>query len=730
MSTALQETTEASVRWDNAQSANELRPEQVVSGSLGSFKALTDLAACLLPLLKELDWDGDPRHLLEAMPHFADKLDLTDLLNVMANLGYSSRSLNLDFGQMDPRLAPCLFLPNDGPAMVVVSREGNTLNVFDGEKRNYLQIPAQKMAGRFFVFENAPDWEREQDNIGRGSYVSHVLGRFRPLILRGLATSLVINLLVLATPLFIMSVYDKVIGSGSYSMLAFLLGGIAIVMIGDLALKAVRARMIAHFGARLDHILGRAVLQRILFLPPAYTELANISAQVARLKDFEVIREFFTGPMATVAFEIPFTLLFLFAMAALAGPMVFVPMLGMVLFLSIVLTLRPAMRRRVADASRAGSRRQQFLVESISKLRDIRDTGAEDVWRVRYRELTAAASIKGYESARLTATAQVVSQSLIVCTGLTTLGWGVHRVLAGDMTVGALIASMTMVWWIMRPLQAGFVAMTQMERVRDSASQIDRLLAVRPERADGERPRPMPRVLGRITFNNASMRYLADSDPAVIGLNLQIEPGEVIGVVGPNGSGKSTILKLILGLYRPQAGSVRIDGVDIRQIDPIEMRRSIAYVPQQCEVFFGTISQNLRLASPAASDEEIEWACQEAGVLDDIKALPKGFWTRIGDGRTQTMPSHMMQRLSLARAYLKRAPITLFDEPANGLDFVGDQQFIKVLEKMRGNSTVFLVTHRPSHLKQCDRVIVMQQGQVRMIGPAQKVLDKLPPGVF
>jgi ATP-binding cassette subfamily C protein/ATP-binding cassette subfamily C protein LapB len=730
MSTALQETSESQVRWDNAHNANELRPEQVVSGSLGSFKALTDLAACLLPLLKELDWDGDPRHLLEAMPHFADKLDLTDLLNVMANLGYSSRSLSLDLGMMDPRLAPCLFLPNNGPALVVVGRDGDSLNVFDGEQRAYQQIPARPLAGRAYVFENAPDWEREQDAMGRGSYVRHVLGRFRPLILRGLATSLVINLLVLATPLFIMSVYDKVIGTGSYSMLAFLLAGIAIVMLGDLALKAVRARMIAHFGARLDHILGRAVLQRILFLPPAYTELANISAQVARLKDFEVIREFFTGPMATVAFEIPFTLLFLFAMAALAGPLVFVPMIGMALFFAVVLALRPAMRRKVAEASRAGSRKQQFLVESLSKLRDIRDTGAEDVWRDRYRELTAAASLKGYESARLTATAQVVSQSLIVCTGLTTLGWGVHRVLAGDMTVGALIASMTMVWWIMRPLQAGFVAMTQMERVRDSASQIDRLLAVRPERADGERPRPLPRVQGRITFNNASMRYLADADPAVIGLNLQIEPGEVIGVVGPNGSGKSTILKLILGLYRPQAGSVRIDGVDIRQIDPIEMRRSIAYVPQQCEVFFGTIAQNLRLASPAASDEELEWACQEAGVLDDIKELPKGFWTRIGDGKTQAMPSHMMQRLSLARAYLKRAPITLFDEPANGLDFVGDQQFIKVLEKMRGNSTVFLVTHRPSHLKQCDRVIVMQQGQVRMVGPAQKVLEKLPPGVF
>ena len=145
MSTAIQEATSTPISWSTRSSSNELRPEQVVSGSLGSFKALTDLAACLLPLLKELNWDGDPRHLMEAMPHFADKLDLTDLLNVMANLGYSSRSLPLDLGTMDPRLAPCLFLADEGPALVVVSRDGTALNVYDGEQRSYQQIQAQSV---------------------------------------------------------------------------------------------------------------------------------------------------------------------------------------------------------------------------------------------------------------------------------------------------------------------------------------------------------------------------------------------------------------------------------------------------------------------------------------------------------------------------------------------------------------------------------------------------------
>lgn len=730
------DTVEApAIGWGSRREQAALSHEQIVSGRLGGFKAVTDLAHCLLPLLQALGWDGDPRQVSEALPHFADQLDLTDFLNVMANLGWSSRSLRVPLRRMDPRLAPCLFLPDRGPAKVVVSIDERGVTLFDPQTQDYTTEARPRGRGRVYVFH------RDEEDAGAGmisrqapseTYVTDMVRRFRPLVVRALVVSLFANVLALGVPLFTMSVYDKVIATGSVELLTSMLIGVSIALFGDYLLRALRAHMIAYIGARLDHILGNAVFQRLVGLPPAYTEMANINSQVARLKDFEVVREFFTGPLATVIFEIPFALVFLFVMAMLGGPLAFVPVAGVAAFVLAGLILRPRMRRAVAEAGRASSRRQEFLVESFSRLRDINGTGARGVWRDRYRTISADAAIKGFKSAQSSAFAAGLSQAIIVCTGLGTLGWGVLRVLEGSMTVGGLIASMMLVWWVLRPLQAGFSTLSQLERMRDSVGQINRLMRLVPERREAGQASSAARKswTGRVTFSNVSMRYVAENDPALFGVNLQVEPGEIVGIVGPNGSGKSTILKLVLGMYRPQAGGVRVDNIDIRQIDPIELRRNIAYVPQHCELFFGTIGQNLRLADPTATDEELRWACTEAGCLEEIEALPQGFDTRIGDGRTAYLPSNLRQRLSLARAYLKRAAVMLFDEPANGLDFVGDQQFMKVLERIRGNSTVFLVTHRPSHLRLCDKVIVMHQGQVRMMGPAKQVLDRLPAGIF
>jgi ATP-binding cassette subfamily C protein LapB len=207
-----------------------------------------------------------------------------------------------------------------------------------------------------------------------------------------------------------------------------------------------------------------------------------------------------------------------------------------------------------------------------------------------------------------------------------------------------------------------------------------------------------------------------------------IQPGQIVGIAGANGSGKSSILKMVLGLYRPQAGGVMIDGLDIRQVDPIELRNAIGYVPQTTQLYHGTIAQNLRFADPTASDDDLRRAADQAGVLADIDALAQGFDTWIGDQSAQAMPSGLIQRLSLARAYLKNAPIMLFDEPANALDDRGDTAFVRQLEALRGNTTVLLVTHRPSHMRICDRLIVLDAGMVIADSTPEDVFRQLPAG--
>lgn len=700
--------------------------EKLEIGRLGSFTAMSDVALCLMPLLTALDWRGEPRHVTEALPHFADNLDLVGLRNVLVHLGYTSRGARLRLEGLDPRVMPCLFVPDLGDALVVLSRAPEGLEVFDGGRgeREVIARPSGRGTAYFF---SPLEREAAEAPLGREKWFRRLAGRFRPVVCRLLGITLALNLLALATPLFIMAVYDWVISARSVSTLGYLAIGVVLALACDQALRAVRARSLAYLGARIDMIVGGAVFEHVLHLPPQFTERAPVGAQVARLKEFETLREFFTGPLALVALELPFALIFLVAIAFLGGPLAFVPLTLIAIFLVLGAVLAPAIRDRVAKATRAGSKRQGFLVETTSNMRALKFAKAEETWLERYRALSADAATAGLSSNLIAATVTTLVYVLMLSAGIATLGFGTFRVLDDEMSVGALVACMILVWRVLSPLQTGFITLTRLEQVTASIRQLDSLMAIRPER-DPNTIVPVRRYRGRVTFSRVSLRYTPDSDPALVGVDFDVAPGEVIAIIGQNGSGKSTLLKVIAGLYAPQAGNVRIDGLDIRQLDPIELRHAVGYVPQVGHLFHGTIAQNLRLGEPTASDENLRRALERAGVLEDVLALPEGLETRIGDQRSGQLPAGLNQGLSLARCYLREAPIVLFDEPANSLDRDGDQAFMAAVEALRGHSTVFIVTHRPSHMRLADRVFVLDHGALRLTGPPDEVLAKLPEG--
>jgi ATP-binding cassette subfamily C protein/ATP-binding cassette subfamily C protein LapB len=398
----------------------------------------------------------------------------------------------------------------------------------------------------------------------------------------------------------------------------------------------------------------------------------------------------------------------------------------LVFFWLTALAFGPMVRDAISATARFGSKRQELVIETISNMRAIKYTNAEDTWLARYRKLSAQSSMASFRSAQVTSYLQTISHVLMITSGVATIAFGVFRVFEGAMSIGGLVASMILVWRVLGPLQSGFVTLTRVEQVRSSITQINNLMNINSEHKD-DMVNSNRKIEGFIEFGRVSLRYSPDADPALVGVNFDIKPGEVLAVLGGNGSGKSTILKLLLGMYIPQAGSIRIDQTDIRQLDPVELRQMIGYVPQATQFFYGTIAQNLRLANPAASDEEVADACRKANLLDDIEALPKGFWTRIGEGTGGQLPSSFQQRLNLARCFIKKPKIMLFDEPGNGLDFEDDQAFMKTVSKMKEEGVCsFMVTHRPSHLKIADKILWLENGHMKMYGPTDDVKPHLP----
>ncbi len=705
--------------------ARNLRPQEGIGGLLAEFGQMSDFGACIVPLLMAIGYRGDFRHVAESLPHFAETLDLTGFRNMMANMSYISREGRMNMARLDPRLLPCLFVPDKGGVMVLLKRSKDSTICYNGELRRVERLALHSIPGRAFFFSplDLEQWESTQNRLG---WFRMIAERFRTIISLILLVTFAITLLQIGTPLFVRSVYDKVVGSRSIATLVNLLVGIGIVILFDWLLRKTRTRMLMYVGARFDAIVSNAIFMRILSLTPSFTERAPVGAQVSRIKDFDTVREFFTGPLMMVFFEMPFTVVFFVAIAILGGNLALIPMITMVLFVALWAIMMPLVANHEAKSRRMSAKKQEFAVEALGKIRGIKYAGIESIWLERYRELAATTAMTNFRTAMINAAVATISHVFIVGSGVATIAAGVFKVLDGTMTTGDLVATMILVWRVLGPMQSAFMAMTRLEQVQSSIKQINGLMNVIPERKEHAPIEPIKSLQGYVSFVRVSIRYNPDSEPSLMGVSFDINPGTIVAVIGRNGSGKSTVVKLIAGLYQPQAGSIRIDGQDIRQMNMIELRHAIAYVPQRCSLFYGTIKQNLLLAHATASDEDVERACRMAGVYDEIMALPQKFWTRVGDQKATSLPSSMIQKISLARAYLKPSKIMLFDEPANTLDWEGDQMFMKVARSLRGQRTMFIVTHRPSHIRMADQILFLDHGYLKLAGSPEQILSKIP----
>jgi len=399
-----------------------------------------------------------------------------------------------------------------------------------------------------------------------------------------------------------------------------------------------------------------------------------------------------------------------------------VPISLMVVFAIMAAITIPLTKLRVSATGEIRAKRQSFLIEMVTKHRSIREAHAEETWLARFKTISAESSQTHFKSSQLNLTIQTITQILVMTAGIATLGVGTMLVLEAEMTIGALIAVMALVWRVLSPIQSTFLSMNRLEQVKQSFVQVNALMRLKLEREPGKLPSIYRKFEGAISFARVGFRYTPKSEPALMGLSLDIAPGQIVAITGDSGAGKSTMLKLLTGLYLPQAGAVLVDGLDLRQLDMGELRHAIGYVPQKAVFFHGTIKQNLRMAHPGASDEEITQACEDAGLFDYSEVLPEGLDTRLNDAFQRQMPDGLKQRLTLARAYVKNAPIYLLDEPGNNLDRDGDLRLMRKLTSMRGRASVVIVTHRPSHMRLADRVIYLQNGTVVHDGKPEQVL--------
>ncbi len=458
-------------------------------------------------------------------------------------------------------------------------------------------------------------------------------------------------------------------------------------------------------------------------LPTAATEGTSVSKQVGRIKGLEGLRDFAQGPLAMMTLELPANLALVIAIVWISPIVLAVLIVTGVLYGSLIyFTKMMAERHLVMTTSLIGNR-SEFLTETLAKMRAIRAAGATQKWLKRFRTHSGKAIMANFQSRRVHERVSGVVAVIGTSTGLIALAASAVVAMEGKVTSGDMVAAMMICWRLVGPLQQLFSSASALARMRQNMQQVENLMKMPGEKDGGSTVAPNLRSdkEGLLSFNRVSFRYAIDADPALLGVNFTINPGAVVVVAGGNGSGKSTLLKLVERIYLPQAGAISLDNVDIRQMAGADLRSRITYMPQACDIFYGTVAQNLRVANPAATDEEMKWAVNMAGLMDDIMAMQRGFDTRISTNMAKQMPLGFLQRLSLARTILKDAPVVLLDEPGTGLNEAGELALMRCVEFWRGRSTVVMASHRPSHMRAADMVIYMERGSIMASGTFDEI---------
>lgn len=680
----------------------------------------SDFSRCLQPLLKSLDWQGSAKELTEALPHMSRCLDITGLRTVMANLGYRAVRFRERLSSLDERLLPCLFVPADQPAQVILGRQNDgRFHIFDSHHNTEALLTPSNVQGDFYLFSSQE--AENQTEIQENSWIWTIMKRFKRHIALTFMIAVFGTLTTLAPPLFVMAMYNSVLPTGDLRMGLYLLAGVTFAIVLGWFLQRLKLRMISFMAGRAEYLIGNSVFQRILKLPISATQNPSPDRQAMRLRSFENLREFFLGPLANLAFELPSALILIAAIVFLNPWTLPVIAVSVLLFLILGMVSHGPQKRRVQNSAQWAGKRWEFLMETVSSLRALRAVGAISLWLKRFREISGRSALTSFHASWLnngiTSTARLIG----MVTGVVVLGVSMLGAMNGWISTGAVIATMIIVWRLTGPMQNALMAATTMIRVLSTTRQLDSLMRQPTEDNGSARRTRRPQIKGAVGFTRVSFRYSNDSEPALLGVTFSVNPRHMVTITGANGAGKSTLLKLIARAYTPQAGTIRLDNVDLRQIPVVDLRSHISYMPQNCEIFYGTIEQNLRLANPTAAPEEICWALHMSGLSNDAEAMPEGLRTRISNNLAEQLPNGFLQRLSLARTMLKQAPLVLMDEPGNGMDAQGDLAVIRCIEYLKGRSTLFLVSQRPSHMRLADAVIYLDNGVIKKVGSYDKI---------
>jgi ATP-binding cassette, subfamily B, bacterial HlyB/CyaB len=652
-----------------------------------------------------------------------------DLLRAARHIGLKARQTRTTTARL--ALTPL-------PALAAVRRPGGDIDYLilaqcDGQ-RVLLQDPS--FAGGRPVIESADvftaRWTGDLILLASRASLAGELARFdfswfvpalvkyRGLLGEVLLISFMLQLLALVSPLFFQVVMDKVLVHKGLTTLDVLVIGLVLVVVFESALSGLRSYVFSHTTSRLDVELGSRLFEHLLHLPLAYFQARRVGDSVARVRELENIRSFLTGNALTVVLDLLFSGVFVVVMLMYSHALTFIVLASLPLYFGLSLAVIPLLRRRLDQKFARGAENQALLVETVSGIQTVKAGALEPSFGRHWDQQLAAYVSASLRAQNLGAWSHECVNLIGKLVNALLLWYGAHLVIAGELSVGQFVAFTMFAQRVAQPIMRMAQLWTEFQQTGISMSRVGDILNTRRE--PGSRSAaPLPPLKGRVTLDHVSFRYRPEASPVLHDISVDIEPGEVVGIVGRSGSGKSTLTRLVQRLYAAEHGRILVDGIDIGLIDAGHLRRQIGVVLQENVLFNRSVRENIAIADPAAPLERVMRVAQLAGAHEFITELPEGYDTPVGE-QGSTLSGGQRQRIAIARALFTNPRILIFDEATSALDYESEAVIHRNMAQICRGRTVFVIAHRLSAVARAHRIIVLDKGAIVESGSHAQLL--------
>ncbi|MET3602630.1 ATP-binding cassette subfamily C protein LapB [Sphaerotilus sulfidivorans] len=693
------------------------------------------LLDCLLEVCRLHGVASSRAALSAGLPLENGRLTLALAERAAQRAGLSTKLQRLRADRIDTATLPAILVLRGSGACVLLgwTEDGDARVLLPETGQGAVVMPRKDLARRhggvvlfvrphFRFDERTPEVRRTRSGHWFWSAIASQRGVYRDV----LWAALLINLFALAFPIFTMNVYDRVVPNHAVETLWVLALGLLLVLLADLYMRSLRSHFVDEASARIDVQLSSSLMERVLGMRLEHRP-QSVGSFAANLRGFETVRDFIASSTVTAMIDLPFALIFIAVMAWISPWMVLPVVAAFVLILVIGFILQHRLHELSESTYQASAQRNATLVEALTGIETIKTQAAEGVIQARWERVNLFLARTNVRMRALSSHASYGTQWLSQIVSLSVILIGVHLISQRELTMGALIACTTLASRALAPAGQIVGLLMQYQGARTALESLDRIMAQPVEREPGAAFLHRREIRGDIELRDVRFAYPGRDDPVLDGISLKIARGERVALIGRVGSGKTTIQKLMLGLYQPTSGAVLLDGIDLRQLDPADVRRNLGYVSQDVTLFYGSLRENITMGLPYADENAVLAAAETACLLDFVNRHPKGFDMPVGE-RGELLSGGQRQSVGLARAVLHNAPLLLLDEPTSAMDFSTEAQVTKRVTEFAQGRTVVLVTHRTSMLALVDRVVVVDQGRIVADGPRDRILEALQSG--